>query len=82
MKKGFKPLLFLIMFIILPVSAKAEVTFSVSKSADNLKPGSDVAITVKSSGVNEVSSLSEYNISMSFDASKLQHISGGSVSEL
>lgn len=80
MKKGFKPLLFLIMFIILPVSAKAEVTFSVSKSADNLKPGSDVAITVKSSGVNEVSSLSEYNISMSFDASKLQHISGGSVS--
>ena len=31
MKKGYKLLIFLIMFIVLPVSVKAEVSFSVSK---------------------------------------------------
>ena len=80
MKKGYKLLIFLIMFIVLPVSVKAEVSFSVSKSADNLKPGSNLTVAVKSSGVNEVNSLAEYNLRLGFDTSKLQYISGGAVS--
>jgi len=80
MKKGLKLLTFLLMFAIMPLSVKAEVSFSVSKSADNLKPGSDVAVTVKSSGVNEVNSIAEYNLKLNFDATKLQYISGGSAS--
>ena len=65
MKKGFfyKYLLLFIMFII-PISAKADVSFSVTKKPDNLKPGETVAVTVKSSGVNDVDTLYGFNLKL------------------
>ena len=53
MKKGlFRGLMLLLIMIVLPVNAKAAIKFSVSKSADNLKPGSSVSVNVKASGAS------------------------------
>lgn len=80
MKKGLIKILYilLLVFIILPVNAKAAIKFAVSKSGDNLKPGQQVNVTIKSSGVSDGDRLYNYNLILKFDASKLQHLSGGS----
>lgn len=69
--------LFLMVVILLPVSAKAAVKFSVSKSADNLKPGTQFNVTIKSAGANSTDAVSSYNLNLEYDSSKLEYISGG-----
>lgn len=69
--------LFLMVVILLPVSAKAAVKFSVSKSADNLKPGTQFNVTIKSTGANSTDAISSYNLNLEYDSSKLEYISGG-----
>ncbi len=69
--------LFLMVVILLPVSAKAAVKFSVSKSADNLKPGTQFNVTIKSTGANSTDAVSSYNLNLEYDSSKLEYISGG-----
>ncbi|MBO6195265.1 MAG: cadherin-like beta sandwich domain-containing protein [Bacilli bacterium] len=79
MKKGLikKIVLLLLLTIVLPINAKAAVSFSVSKNADNLKSGASVAVTVKSDGVSTADTLYSYNLKLNFDASKLQYVNGG-----
>ena len=74
MKKGFLKLLLLLM-IIIPIKAKA-VTFQITKSADNLKPGGVSTIIIKTSGVNDRESLATYTLDLKFDNSKLEFAGG------
>ncbi len=69
--------LLLMVVILLPASAKAAVKFSVSKSADNLKPGTQFNVTIKSTGANSTDAVSSYNLNLEYDSSKLEYISGG-----
>lgn len=82
MKKGFigKLAIFLLIMVIVPINAKAAIKFSVTKSADNLKPGAQFTVEVKSSGVNASDSIASYNLNLSYDANKLQYVSGGTQS--
>lgn len=79
MKKGFltKLTAFILMIIILPINAKA-VTFSISKSADNLKPGGTSTIIINAKDVTEQDSVSAYNLNVNFDNSKLEYAGGES----
>lgn len=79
MKKNFIRgiTLFLMAIMVLPASAKAAVKFSVSKSADNLKPGTQFNVTIKSTGANSTDAVSSYNLNLEYDSSKLEYISGG-----
>ena len=77
MKKGFLKLIILLSFIgivLLPKSAYA-LTFKVEKSVDTIKPGKDVTVYIKASDVGS-DPISSYNISLSYDTSKLDFKSG------
>lgn len=81
MKKGFKNLtlkLIIFMFIVMlfPKNALA-LTFKVDRSTDTVKPGGEVTVYIK---VDEVTndSLNSYNISLSYDSSKLEYKSSSS----
>ncbi|MBQ1496433.1 MAG: cadherin-like beta sandwich domain-containing protein [Bacilli bacterium] len=79
MKKRFLKgiTLFLLMVIALPINAKAAIKFSVSKSADNLKPGTQFNVSIKGTGIDSSNSISSYNLNLEFDSTKLEYISGG-----
>ncbi len=76
MKKGLisKLLLFTLM-IILPLNAKA-VTFQITKSADNLKPGGTSTIIINTKDVSDQNALAGYNLNLKFDNSKLEFAGG------
>lgn len=78
MKKGLfaKLVLFAIIMIIFPKNVYA-LNFKVERSADTVKPGSEVTVYVKAEGVGN-DSLKEYNVSLSYDTSKLEYKSGTS----
>lgn len=76
MKKNIlKIIIVLLMITIIPKNVSA-LTFSLSKSADNLKPNNEVTITVSASDVENYAELSAFNLAMSFP-STLTYISGG-----
>ena len=71
MKKGLKSLiLVLFLIIIFPKNAYA-LTFKVERSSDTIKVGSDVTIYIKAEGVTN-DAISNYNIGLSYDTSKLE----------
>ena len=49
-------------FLAMPVSIKADIKFSLTKSDDNLKPGSEFTVTVKAEGATEADTISGYNL--------------------
>ena len=65
----------LLLIIAFPKSTFA-LTFSLSKSADNLKPNNEVTITVSASEVESDAQLSAFNLALSFP-STLSYVSGG-----
>ena len=69
MKKNFIKLILLVL-ILMPKNAFA-LTFSISKSADNLKPNSEVTLTVSASDVEGDAQLSAFNLALSFIYEKL-----------
>lgn len=73
MKKNFIKLVLLVL-ILMPKNAFA-LTFSISKSADNLKPNSEVVLTVNASDVEGDAQLSAFNLALSFP-STLSYVSG------
>ena len=72
MKKGLlnKLLILSFIFILLPINAKA-VTFSISKSNDNIKPGGSTTVTISAKDVTDADSVAAYNLNVNFDNSKL-----------
>ena len=78
MKKGLLNILaiisFLVAFFMLPRSTYA-LKFSIEKSIDTIKPGQDVTIAIKASDIG-ADSIGEYNISLGYDAGKLDFKSG------
>lgn len=81
MKKGFKNLtlkLVTFMFIVMlfPKNALA-LTFKVDRSIDTIKPGGEVTVYIKAEDVTS-DSLNSYNISLSYDSSKLEYKSSSS----
>lgn len=78
MKKGLfaKLVLFAIIMIIFPKNVHA-LNFKVERSADTVKPGSEVTVYVKAEGVGN-DSLKEYNVSLTYDGTKLEYKSGTS----
>lgn len=78
MKKGLfaKLVLFAIIMIIFPKNVHA-LNFKVERSADTVKPGSEVTVYVKAEGVGN-DSLKEYNVSLAYDGTKLEYKSGTS----
>lgn len=78
MKKGLiKGLLLFTLLVVVPCNIKAAVTFTVTKDKDNIKPGEQVQVIVKVSGQNDTDSLYGYDLSLSFDSSKLEWVSDG-----
>lgn len=69
-----KKILILLLILILPKNANA-LTFSVNKSADNLKPGSDVTITINAE-VEADANLTSFNLGLVYDNSLLTYESG------
>ena len=86
MKKGFLNILaiisFLVAFLLVPKNAYA-LQIKVEKSIDTIKPGQDVTVYVKASGIGE-DSLKEYNLSLNYDSSKLdfKSIDGHNISNV
>lgn len=80
MKKGKLKRILLFLLIIFPLNVFAEdaPTFSVSKSADNLKPGNNVTVTIKATGVSENNFINNFTANLKFDSSKLQFVDGQS----
>lgn len=81
MKKGIKNLtLKLIIFIsivmLFPKNALA-LTFKVDRSVDTVKPGGEVTVYIKAEDVPS-DSLNSYNISLTYDSSKLEYKSSTS----
>lgn len=78
MKKGLfaKLVLFAIIMIIFPKNVHA-LNFKVERSADTVKPGTEVTVYVKAEGVGN-DSLKEYNVSLAYDGAKLEYKSGTS----
>lgn len=78
MKKGLfaKLVLFAIIMIIFPKNVHA-LNFKVERSADTVKPSTEVTVYVKAEGVGN-DSLKEYNVSLAYDGTKLEYKSGTS----
>lgn len=78
MKKGLLNILaiisFLVAFFMLPKNTYA-LKFSIEKSIDTAKPGQDVTVTIKASDIG-ADSIGDYNISLGYDAGKLDFKSG------
>lgn len=82
MKKGFRNLtlkLITFMFIVMlfPKNAFA-LTFSMDRSADTVKPGGEVTIVIKAENITERDSIISYNVSLTYDSSKLEYKSSSS----
>lgn len=81
MKKGviFKSFLILMMLFCFPKNALA-LNFKVERSADTLKPGNDVTVYIKVTDASDIEadSLQNYNVTLSYDSSKLDYKSGAS----
>ena len=81
-KKIMKVFLLMTLFLALPNGIKA-VTFSVTKSADNIKPNGEFILTVKAAfGDNE--KLTGYDLYTDFDVNKVEFVedAGSETSEL
>lgn len=76
MKKNFIRIFMFLAIIILPVKASAKITFQITKSADNLKPGATTTVIIKTSGVNDGDALAGYDLNLNFDNSKLEYAGG------
>ena len=75
MKKNFiKAFLLLFMIIIFPKNVSA-LTFSVNKSADNLKPGSTVTVTINAEVENNAN-LSAFTLGLAYDGSLINYENG------
>ena len=59
----------------LPINAKA-VTFSISKSNDNIKPGGSTTITINAKDVTDADAVAAYNLNINFDNSRLEYAGG------
>ncbi len=85
MKKGFLKFLIVISFLLILITPKSvfALTFKVEKSADTIKPGQDVTVYVKSSDIGS-DSIKTYNVSLSYDSSKLdlKSVDGNGVSNV
>ena len=82
MKKGLlnKLLFLLLLMVIIPINAKA-VTFQITKSADNLKPGGTSTIIINAVDVSDQSALAAYDLNLKFDNSRLEFAGGVSSSK-
>lgn len=69
-----KIFLFIFVMIIFPKNAFA-VTFSVNKSADNLKPGNPVTVTINAQVENNAE-LSGFDLAFTYDASSFDYVNG------
>ncbi len=78
--KTLKLLLFMFIFLALPVSIKADVKFSLTKSDDNLKPGNTFTVTVKAEGATQDDTISGYQLTVTYDTNRLQYAEGASSS--
>ena len=80
MKKGllYKLMLFILLTIVLPINAKATITFQTTKTADNLKPGGVSTIIINAKGVTAQDSLDSYDLTFTFDNTKLEYAGGAS----
>lgn len=67
--------LLLFVFIVVPANAKA-ITFQLTKTADNLKPGGVSTVVIKTSGIKEDSPLNGYNLNLKFNNTKLEYAGG------
>lgn len=78
MRKGkFKKLYLLLLIILLiPIKTKA-VTFQVTKTADNLKPGGVTTVIVNGDAGSD--KLASYNLTISYDSNKLEFAGGNGV---
>ena len=75
MKKGYLRKLLILCLLLLPIKTKA-VTFQISKSADNIKPGGVTTITISAKGVSDTDSVYKYNLNVTYDASRLEYAGG------
>ena len=80
MKKGllYKLMLFILLTIVLPINAKATIAFQTTKTADNLKPGGVSTIIINAKGVTAQDSLDSYDLTFTFDNTKLEYAGGAS----
>ena len=74
-KKLLSKLLILSIIFMLPINAKA-VTFSISKSNDNIKPGGSTTITINAKDVTDADAVAAYNLNINFDNSRLEYAGG------
>ena len=74
MKKCIKYFLFLFIFLIIPINAKA-VTFKLTKSVDNIKPGGVVTVIVNADPGKD-DTITGFDLRVGFDASKLEFAGG------
>ena len=79
MKKGLLKfiILFTFIFAVFPNKVSA-LTFKVEKSADTVKPNSELTVYIKATDVDASNSIKGYNISLAYDSSKLQYKSSSS----
>ena len=77
-KKTLKILLFMFIFLVLPANIKADVKFSLTKSGDNLKPGSVFTVTIKAEGATEDQTISGYKLAVTYDTNRLEYAEGAS----
>ena len=85
MKKGLK-ILIIVSFLValfMPKSVFA-LQMKVEKSADSIKPGQDVTVNIKTSGVSDSSKLQSYTMNLAFDNTKLdiKSTSGNNISDV
>lgn len=69
-----KIFLFIFVMIIFPKNVDA-VTFSVNKSADNLKPGAAVTVTINAQ-VESNAELGKFDLAFTYDAGSFEYING------
>ncbi|MBQ3475336.1 MAG: cadherin-like beta sandwich domain-containing protein [Bacilli bacterium] len=70
-KRVFKVLFLITLLIVLPINIKA-VTFTVTKSKDNMKPGEDFSFVIKASDFEKDEKLSGYRLTIDYDVSKVE----------
>ena len=74
MKKGFFKILMLFTFLMIFIPIKVDaLTFKVEKSVDTVKPGGEVTVYIKATDVDASDSVQTYEISLGYDATKLEY---------
>lgn len=88
MKKGTKNLIlklitFVFIIMLFPKNAFA-LTFKVNRTPDTVKPGGEVKVDISVDGTTEelADSLATYNVSLSYDSSKLEYKSHNGISNV